>query len=41
MEQDTMKRVSEKVGLGVFRNKSHFIEMAVLKLLEENQIDNT
>jgi len=34
MEDKTLEKVENKVGEGLFRNKSHFIEYAVKKCLE-------
>jgi len=36
LEEDRIIQVEEIVKSGKFRNKSHFIEVAVSKLLEEN-----
>ncbi|AJF61617.1 TPA: hypothetical protein HA239_04000 [Candidatus Woesearchaeota archaeon] len=35
MEESTLKKVEEKLKKSIFRNKSHFIEYATEKLLEE------
>ncbi len=35
IEESTLKEVEEVVEEGIFRNKSHFIELATLKQLEE------
>lgn len=35
MEDKTIKEVEDRIKDGVFRNKSHFIELATKKLLEE------
>lgn len=33
MEEDTIKEVEQKVKDGIFRNKSHFIELATQRML--------
>ncbi len=35
MDEKTIKKVEEKVEDSAFRNKSHFIELAVQKALQE------
>jgi len=35
MEKETLKEVENRVKAGIFRNKSHFIELATKKQLEE------
>ncbi len=35
IEEDTLKEVEQKVINGIFRNKSHFIEQATNKYLQE------
>ncbi len=35
IEEETIKQVEERMSEGIFRNKSHFIELAVEKLLQE------
>ena len=37
MEENTLKKVENRVKKGVFRNKSHFIELATQKLLDEGE----
>jgi metal-responsive CopG/Arc/MetJ family transcriptional regulator len=37
MEENTFKEVEETVRDSLFRNKSHFIEVAIQKLLEEGR----
>jgi Arc/MetJ-type ribon-helix-helix transcriptional regulator len=37
IEEETIGRVDEHVSEGYFRNKSHFIEFAVNKLLKERE----
>lgn len=37
MEEDTILRVLDKMRDGLFRNKSHLIEHAVVQFLNENQ----
>lgn len=34
MDEETIKAVEKKMGEGIFRNKSHFIELATQKMLE-------
>ena len=36
MEDQTIQEVEDKIGEGLFRNKSHFIEYAVKKCLNED-----
>jgi len=36
MEDRTLKQVSKEVESGIYRNKSHFIELATKKMLEGN-----
>jgi Arc/MetJ-type ribon-helix-helix transcriptional regulator len=36
MEDSTIRDVENKIDEGLFRNKSHFIEYAVKKLLKED-----
>lgn len=33
MDEETIKDVEKKIESGIFRNKSHFIELATQKLL--------
>jgi len=33
IEEDTIKKIEERLDDGIFRNKSHLIEYAVKKLL--------
>ena len=35
MDKETLKEVENRVKAGIFRNKSHFIELATKKQLEE------
>ena len=35
LEQETLQKVKAKLGTARFRNKSHLIEEAILKFLEE------
>ena len=35
MDQDTLDRVEERLKDSMFRNKSHFIEQATKRMLEE------
>ena len=37
MDEETIKAVEEKVENSIFRNKSHFIELAVQKALKEEE----
>ncbi len=37
MEEDTLKEVEQRVKDGIFRNKSHFIELATQKMLMERK----
>jgi len=37
MEENTIKEVEQKVKNGIFRNKSHFIELATQKMLGEKR----
>ncbi|MBI2581729.1 hypothetical protein HYV87_01190 [Candidatus Woesearchaeota archaeon] len=37
MEEDTIKEVEQKVKNGIFRNKSHFIELATQRMLTEKR----
>ena len=37
MEENTIKEVEQKVKNGIFRNKSHFIELATQKMLTEKR----
>ncbi len=37
MDNSTIQDVENKVDEGLFRNKSHFIEFAVKKLLKEEK----
>ena len=34
IEEETLEKVAEHVGSGTYRNKSHFIELAVNKQLK-------
>lgn len=36
MDEETLKQIEGKLENSVFRNKSHFVEHAVKKLLKEN-----
>ncbi len=40
IDENTIKQVEEKLQNGAFRNKSHFVEFAVNKLLKENDGSN-
>jgi len=35
IEEDTVEKIQEKVVEGIFRNKSHALEYAMRKLLED------
>ncbi|MBI2125392.1 ribbon-helix-helix protein, CopG family [Candidatus Woesearchaeota archaeon] len=37
MDEDTIKEVEQKVKNGIFRNKSHFIELATQRMLGERR----
>jgi len=37
MEENTLKKVQNKVKNGIYRNQSHFIELATEKLLKEGK----
>lgn len=37
IEEKTVAEIEEKVKVGLFRNKSHFIEYACSQLLEEEK----
>ncbi len=37
IEEQTLKQVENEVAKGVFRNKSHFIELATRKELEKQR----
>ncbi len=37
MDQDTIKEIEQKVKDGIFRNKSHFIELATQRMLEKRK----
>ena len=39
IEEETIKRLSEAVEEGRFRNKSHVVEYSLNKLLRENKND--
>ena len=40
IEEETIRKIKEKLVEGTFRNKSHLVEFAVIKLLkEENDRD--
>jgi Arc/MetJ-type ribon-helix-helix transcriptional regulator len=36
MEENTIKEVEQKIKEGIFRNKSHFIELATQKMLNND-----
>jgi len=36
MDEETLKQIEGKLENGTYRNKSHFVEFAVNKLLKEN-----
>jgi len=35
IEKETVNKIKKKVAEGIFRNKSHAVEFAVRKLMEE------
>lgn len=35
IEEELIKKIKEKASTGIYRNSSHFIELAVMRLLEE------
>jgi len=37
IDEETIKQIEERLEDGIFRNKSHFIELAVRKLLEKEE----
>ncbi len=37
VEEETLREVEEKVKGGIFRNKSHFIELATRRYLKEGK----
>jgi len=39
MEENTIKEVNHKVKGGIFRNKSHFIELATQRMLKKKEGD--
>ncbi|MBI2582622.1 ribbon-helix-helix protein, CopG family [Candidatus Woesearchaeota archaeon] len=39
MDEDTIKEVEQKVKDGIFRNKSHFIELATQRMLQGKEND--
>jgi Arc/MetJ-type ribon-helix-helix transcriptional regulator len=40
MDEDTIKHVESQIKSGIFRNKSHFIELATMKYLKEVSDEN-
>ncbi|MFC1691433.1 hypothetical protein ACFL0W_04605 [Nanoarchaeota archaeon] len=40
LDEETVVGIQAKLRTGLFRNKSHIIEYAVKKLLEDNSQDN-
>lgn len=40
IEQKTLKNVEKTIKNNIFRNKSHFIELATQKMLEEVEDDS-
>jgi Arc/MetJ-type ribon-helix-helix transcriptional regulator len=37
IEQDSIRKIEQKVNEGVFRNKSHLIEFAINKFFKERK----
>ncbi|MDP3639708.1 MAG: ribbon-helix-helix protein, CopG family [Nanoarchaeota archaeon] len=35
MDEETLRRVEARIKGGIFRNKSHFIELATQRMLEK------